>query len=682
MVRYLSLLFIFISSTLLSVSQENTAQYRDSLIKVYTTSKHDTTKIQALIFLSEIYYRTNPDTLVDICEQAIEFIDKKLKSQISHSEKVIFIVNKASAYANMAAMSEDQSNLKRAIEYNNKALKLYKSVEYHSGTSTVLNNLGKIMKIQGELESAIDLYSESLHYADLSNNKKGKAYTIGNIGAIHYSKGNYREALESFIKAKVLHNEVNDVYGLAVSLNNIGSVYRNLNMLDNALKSYQETFKLCKETSDIKQQANSAVKISTVYGLMKDYQNSEKYGLLALELSQKSESVKVVLSAKKNLYELYRKMNQPGKSLLYFEQFVSLKDSINTEDNQKAIIEQRIQYEYDKQALADSVKFAEQKKAEITVKNLEIESVRTQRYLLFGGLSIFIVLSFFIFNRYQISQKQSKIIASQKEIVEHQKSLVEYKNKEVTDSITYAKRIQNTILPSTHKIESILPNSTLFYKPKDIVAGDFYWFEKLPTELNNSDSVFFAAADCTGHGVPGALVSVVCSNALNHSLQELKTDDPSKILNRTREIVIHQFSNDENHIADGMDIALCCINTKTLALKYAGANNNLYIVRNNNFIEYQSNREPVGVHTKMTPFKLHEIQLQKDDTIILSTDGFADQFGGETGKKLKSKPFKQLLTTISGYSLENQKKYLQNFFDEWKGNYEQVDDVCVLIVKV
>ena len=693
MLKNLSFLLICLIFSYQAVAQVEENNYADSLIQVYTTTKEDTIKIEALLKLSEIYYRTNPDTLVELCEKALKLIDTKLKSKPTPREKEIFLVNKGSAYANIAVVQEDKGNLKKSLEYNNKALAIYKSVDYFSGVSTVLNNMGKIMKMQGEFEEAINLYTESIKYADLCDNIKGKAYTIGNIGAIHYANGNNNAALECFIKAKVMHKEVNDIFGLTISLNNIGSVYRNLNMLDMALKSYNETYQLCIQSGDLKQQSNSTLKMSIVYGLQKDIINAIKFGNIALVKSMEGQSGPGVLKAYKNLYDIYKKSNNVPKALDFYEKYVVLKDSLNTEENQKAIIEQRIQLDYDRKLIADSIKFEEGKKAEIAVKNIEIEQGKTQRMMLYGGLSIFIILSIFIFNRYQVSQKQSRIISAQKNQVESQKLLVEEKNKEITDSINYAKRIQTAILPSQATVEKLLPNSFIFYKPKDIVAGDFYWVEFLPPTPSEGggtpfpsgrvgDGILFAAADCTGHGVPGALVSVVCSNALNHSLNELNTDNPAAILDRTRDIVISQFSKNDDNVRDGMDIALCSLNFSTLVLKYAGANNSLYIARNNEMMEYPSNREPVGVHYKKTPFNCHTIQLLKGDTIYLFTDGYADQFGGENGKKLKYKPFKELLLTISKHPIKDQHLFLNKHFAEWKGDYEQVDDVCVIGVKI
>lgn len=695
MLKNLSFLLISLFFIFPALAQEEQNYYADSLSKIYTTTKEDTIKIQTLLMLSEIYYRTNPDTLITLCEQSLKFIDEKLQKKPSKREREIFIVNKGTAYTNMAAVYEDKGDLKKSLELNNKGLGYYKSVNHYLGVSTVLNNVGKLMKLQGEFEEAINLYTESLKYADLCNDRKGKAYTIGNIGAIHYTNGNFNEALECFIKAKVMHKEVDDIYGLTISLNNIGSVYRNLNMLDLALKSYLETYDLCIKSGDLKQQSNSLLKISMVYGLKKDLKNAEKYGLLSLQKSKDGESASGVLKALNNLYEIYKKTNNQTNALKYYEQFVVLRDSINTEDNQKAIIEQRIQLDYDRKLIADSIQFEETKKAEIAVKNIEIEQGKTQRMMLFSGLAIFILLSIFIFNRYKISIKQAKIISEQKSTVENQKLLVEEKNKEITDSINYAKRIQTAILPSRTNFTHHLPNSFIFYKPKDIVAGDFYWLETFTSDefevlgnensipnTQHSEQILFAAADCTGHGVPGALVSVVCSNALNRSLKELNTTNPAAILNRTREIIINQFSKNEDNVRDGMDIALCSLNKSTLELQFSGANNSLYIVRNNEMIEYPAHREPVGLHYKQTPFTTHTILLQKNDTIYLFTDGYADQFGGENGKKLKYKPFKELLLTISRYPMREQSIFLNKHFTEWKGDYEQVDDVCIIGVKV
>lgn len=253
---------------------------------------------------------------------------------------------------------------------------------------------------------------------------------------------------------------------------------------------------------------------------------------------------------------------------------------------------------------------------------------------------------------------------------------IQLKNKEIIDSINYAKRIQDAILPPISLVKQYLPDSFILYKPKDIVAGDFYWIEQV------NDLILFAVADCTGHGVPGALVSIVCNNALNRTVREFRLTQPGEILDKTRFLVMEQFEKSEKDVKDGMDIALCSLNTSTGELRYAGANNPLWIIKNNSLEEIKPDKQPIGRYAEEKPFLSHVLHLQKDDTLYLFSDGFADQFGGEKGKKYKYKPLKNLLLTIHTKPLEEQRTLIDNEFLSWKKNLEQVDDVCVMGVRM
>ena len=307
---------------------------------------------------------------------------------------------------------------------------------------------------------------------------------------------------------------------------------------------------------------------------------------------------------------------------------------------------------------------------------------------------------------------EQKVIQRTIEVVK-QKELVEQKNTEILDSIEYAKRIQNTILPAQKIVSQYLENSFILYLPKDIVAGDFYWFappqpspKGREQDIPNSDedifnirsteksplrgdlegpSILFAACDCTGHGVPGAMVSVVCSNALNKAVNEFGLKEPSKILDKVAELVIDDLSkNNEvgDEIQDGMDASLANLDLTTLQLEWAGANNPLWIVRGTEIIEIKANKQPIGKTDYLEPFTNHHIQLQKGDTIYLFTDGYADQFGGEKGKKLSKNKFKELLLSIQHLNMSEQREALYNAHMQWCGNNEQVDDICVIGVRV
>ena len=285
-----------------------------------------------------------------------------------------------------------------------------------------------------------------------------------------------------------------------------------------------------------------------------------------------------------------------------------------------------------------------------------------------AGLGLVVIFLIFVFNRLRITKNQKAVIQEQKEIVQE-------KNKEILDSINYAKRIQSAILPASDTINTHLKDYFILYKPKDIVAGDFYWLE-----IKNGKTLF-AVADCTGHGVPGAMISVVCNNGLNRSVREHGLTDPGKILDKTREIVIQEFSKSgEEEMADGMDISLCSIEGNKL--QWAGANNPLWIIRKGELLETLPNRQPIGNYPFPEPFLTHEITLEKEDRLYLFSDGFPDQFGGVKGKKYKVKNLKKLLISISHNPMYEQQGILNTVYEDWRADLEQIDDICILGLKI
>jgi len=270
----------------------------------------------------------------------------------------------------------------------------------------------------------------------------------------------------------------------------------------------------------------------------------------------------------------------------------------------------------------------------------------------------------------------SSTIEQAKQTITEQKKIIDEKNKDIIDSINYAKRLQNALLPSLGLINSNLPNSFIYYKPKDIVAGDFYWFEK------HNDLLFIAAADCTGHGVPGAMVSVVCSGALTRTINELHITQPDLILNKTRELILETFAKSNEEVKDGMDISLLCIDKKNKTAFWSGANNPLWYAQNKAMLEIKPDKQPIGKTDNAAPFTTHKIDCKTETIFYLFTDGMADQFGGPKGKKYKYKQMQELLLKNHHLTFDQQKEFIDKSFKEWKGKLEQVDDVCVMGIGV
>jgi serine phosphatase RsbU (regulator of sigma subunit) len=281
------------------------------------------------------------------------------------------------------------------------------------------------------------------------------------------------------------------------------------------------------------------------------------------------------------------------------------------------------------------------------------------------------VFSLFIYRSFRTTKKQ-------KQIIEEQKKIVEDKNKDIMDSINYALRIQQAILPDDKKWKRLLPDSFKLYLPKDVLAGDFYWLEE------NENYIYVAAADCTGHGVPGAMVSVVCSSALTKAVLEDKLINTNEILDKVREIVIEKMSSNEGHLRDGMDVCLVRINKNNRKeIQYSGANRPLYIIKANGGLEELSpDKQPIGWMEETHPFKSENKVLDQGDMLYLTTDGFADQFGGPKQKKLKTKGMLELFINIHSLPLNEQKEKIHTYYSEWKGSGDQTDDVCVIGIKV
>lgn len=295
----------------------------------------------------------------------------------------------------------------------------------------------------------------------------------------------------------------------------------------------------------------------------------------------------------------------------------------------------------------------------------------------FGILTIFIVRSNVLRKEAnRVLAEQKAIIARQKAETEEQKHLLEEKQKEILDSIAYAKRLQEAILPPKNFVDKHLPDNFILYRPKDLVAGDFFFMEVLDGYM------FIAAADSTGHGVPGAMVSVVCSNALNRSVKEFELRDTGRILDKTRELVLETFSKSESEVKDGMDISLLCIHTASGRVSWSGANNPLWYVQQGEVKEIKADKQPIGSTEHPRPFTTHRIEQWQNGIFYLFTDGYADQFGGEKGKKFKYKQLEELLLSLAGLPMAEQSRILDQRFESWRGELEQVDDVCIVGIRL
>jgi tetratricopeptide (TPR) repeat protein len=611
--------------------------------------------------------------------EAIHYYSKSLQIQKEIGDKKGI----ATSLNNIGIIYDDQGDYARAIEYYVKSLKSYEEIGFKKAIASSLNNIGGIYKEQGDYLKAIDYYNKSLKIDEEIGNKKGIASTYNNIGILYKEKGDHTKALDYFTKGLKLDEEVGDKQGIAIFLNNLGSIYHEQADHSKAIDYNTKSLKIQEEIGDVKGVATSLNNLGSIYQDLGDYTKAADFSLRALDIAQEIGVATETKAAARALWSNFKQTGNYKEALKMHELFIQTKESIESEENQKEVIRQEYKYNYEKQAAADSVKAAESdkvKNALLTAEKIKNKQQQQQAYFLYGGLALALLFGGFIFNRFRITKKQKGIIENQKHIVDEAYGELEEKNQEILDSINYAKRIQSAILPPHKLVKEYLPDSFILYKPKDIVAGDFYWMETSINSVTNQKAILFAACDCTGHGVPGAMVSVVCNNGLNRSVREYGLTDPAKILDKTREIVISEFEKSEDEVKDGMDIAICSLEGNTL--KYAGAHNPLWIIRKGEILETKANKQPIGKFDKQLPYTAHTFELEKGDSIYIFSDGYIDQFGGEKGKKFKPTAFRNLLLSIQDKSMEEQRTLIDEAFETWKDRFEQVDDVCVIGVRL
>jgi serine phosphatase RsbU (regulator of sigma subunit) len=394
-------------------------------------------------------------------------------------------------------------------------------------------------------------------------------------------------------------------------------------------------------------------------------------------MSVKIGSLDDIKSAYRSLSNAYEGMGDHKLALLNHKAFVLYQDSIFNEENTRKSIESEVKYHFDKKALNTRI---ENEKKQILLK----EEAKKQRLIIYFGAGILvlvIVFAIFVFRSYKIKQKinlqlskQKEEIITQRDEIELQRAIVEEKNKDLTDSINYAKRIQYTLLANDEFLDKNIPNHFIYFNPKDIVSGDFYWATK------KDNKFFLAVCDSTGHGVPGAFMSLLSISFLNEAINERGIMSPDKILNYVRNRLIDSVSKEGQR--DGFDGILICMEKNEQTITYAAAHNNPILVNENGLLELPYDKMPVGFNDNPQSFTLQSIQAKKGDMMYLFTDGYADQFGGIKGKKFK---YKQLLSLFQDHyskEPEQQKNLLSSSFAEWRGNLEQVDDVCIIGIQL
>jgi tetratricopeptide (TPR) repeat protein len=680
---------------------------------------------------------------LDNAPKSLEYYKENLKVQEELGDKssIAFTLN------NLGNVYSDQGNMPKALEFYSKCLIISEEVGDKKSISSSLSNLGTIYEYQKDFSTALEYYNRSLKILEEIGDKSIAAATLTNMANIFIDKATelashdsigrdslIKMALEYYYRSLNFSEEINDKKVIIETLINIGHTYEEqavemtgINSVDRdslnrkALACYNRSLVLGEEIGDRSSISFALVRIGTIYLRRNETLKALDFAKKAYGIAKETGYIFNIRDAAELLDKVYLRQGIYRLSRKYYGEYISVRDSIIKDENQQLFQKKYYQYQYEKKAATDSI--AHDKAMEIA--NLQIEkqkdeSRRQKMVILFIaiGLLLVLVLAGYIFRSLRVTRKQKRIIENQKKVVDDknillgeqneeiisqrdeievqrdmvvkQKEYIENIHDELKGSIRYAERIQKAVLPSAEFICEITAECKLsvndyfiLYKPRDIVSGDFYFFGK------RGKILFIAAADCTGHGVPGAFMSMLGLSFLNEIIaQDFQT--AGQILDELRKNIVHSLQQKgvDGEQKDGLDISFVSYDLQTKEIQYAGANNPLYLVRfgSMELTVIQPDTMPVAIYDRMDPFTNHIIQLNMGDSIYMASDGYGDQFGGPEGRKFMLKKFKQLLAEISAKSISEQKQILEQTLEDWKycnGTvYPQTDDITVIGIKI
>lgn len=565
----------------------------------------------------------------------------------------------------MGQAHTNKGEIPKAVVYFMNALRLFEKGNSDLGVAIASLHLGDLYTRYKEPEKARFYFHKSLDGFKKLNSEKKQAAVINAMGLLFLEQKELDSAEYYFNRSLEIKLKLNDKRGTANSLNNLGLVLNEKGQYEKARNYHQQAYDLMKELDDKSSMATCYLNIGITYSGQKKFNKGVQYAQRAYELSKETGVLETQAQSAEAAYLNYKNLGRYKEAFEMLQSYEQIQDSLEKKSNLNELLNQKYKYDYEMKSIADSITVAK----DLIIRDTEIKIGRVRQIIL---LLILIVLAFagiVVYQKYGVVQKQ-------RDTIQNQKSELERKNKAVTDSIVYAKKIQEALLPSQDKISRMFPEHFIFYKPKDIVAGDFYWFE------TQGDKLLLAIADCTGHGVPGALISVICIAGLRRSVKELGESNPALILHHTRDFILSEFHKSEESVNDGMDISLGSYHPQTRSLIWTGAFNPLYIWRQGELLVYRGDRFPVGPAPVLQPFTSHSIQLEPGDMIYMFSDGYADQFNEVSGKKFTTQRLQQLLKSVGELPVETQYHKIQSTFESWKGQKGQIDDVCLLGIRI
>ena len=649
------------------------SQNLDSLHNIYLKQTDEKKKVEALLEYGEELSQYNIDSALSCGTISIK-IGKKLRDTSVIGQGYILY-----GYSALA-----KADYKTALQSFLTAHDLFKRSNNKGKLAQCYTAIGIVYWYQGFTDKAIYYYKKNITLSIEIKDENGLAASYGNLAIIFDENKDFDNALQYYNSALVIFEKKRKMNEMAACLDNMSLVYKQQKDFRKALNFNKRSYKIRETIRDTLGMLASMENLGSIFIALEKYDDAIAISQQVINIAQRLGSKEDLKFSYINLKDAYEGKKDYPMANVILNKLMSIKDSLRNIDNANQIVELETKFKTkEKEIELNEIKLLQQLKEKENSEKLQRKNYFIIILAIVGTLILFIGI--LLLKRYKEKQQIAEAINKKNEAIEAQKIDKAYyelseKNKDITDSIKYAQKIQLAVLPS-HKfiLDELKKTNTehfILFKPKDIVSGDFYWFHKTDKAL------FYVTADSTGHGVPGGFMSMLGINLLNEIVIERGVTNPGDILNRLREEIVRSLKTDDGYSKDGMDAVVCKIDFESNILEYAAANNPIYLIRKNELIVLSAQKMPVGYSDIMDSFETKSISIEPADSIYTITDGFADQFGGPKGKKFKYKQLKELLVSITNVSMQSQLSTLDETFENWKGNLEQVDDVCVIGIKI
>jgi len=544
----------------------------------------------------------------------------------------------------------------REIQEN---IRLFEKLEDQDGILNCYIVSGYINQAWGNFDESERICRYTLSMAKTQKNVNAEGYSLLAIGNALLSKSIIDSAYIYIESSRKKFIESSDSYGVALANRDLGSYYLTKGDTQKSLNHLKTGLDILKGNSNNRGYSEILAIMGKVYLERQDYENAVKHLEESQQLALHMELYEDIIKNYQSLSFAYEKWGKYDSAYRCILKYTHLKDSIFNAEKHFQIAELQTQYE------------TEKKEQQIALQNIKLDKNKSIQRLLILAFVLASTLAFFSFRWYRIKKRDNQLLSEQKR-------LIEQKNTQITDSINYAKRIQGVLLGKSSALPKPVKDLFIFYQPKDIVSGDFYFIK----EYQNYTVI--AAADCTGHGVPGAFMSMLGLTLLNEVFTYSNPKTAAEVLEELRVKVKEALNQTEykTEAKDGMDIALCIVDKTNNRLQFSGAYNSLYMIRDDELVEFKAIRNPVGVHMKEFPFQNEVIECQPNDQFYIFSDGYADQVGGFSQQKFKIVEFRKLIHSVSNLPMKEQVSKLENTIQIWKGSSDQTDDMLVVGFKL